>query len=328
MQNTHLTLVLLAGLGMSATGLGQTLDSQLEIGIKTLEARSGCFLTDYNFAETEPLKAGYVHDNRIYDVSKKQNIKEWIFTEQLSPTRIRLQHVLMVVDLSGKVIEHSLLKHTDEDWEYNAPYLYEYNRQNTWTTKGLKQTPGQWTRRVTNLDDGPRYQCSAAWATGTEHAEWSCVSPAPIPGRETRDMHRHDYNELDRASRIILYGQNWLEREENTKVTEENAAKTPLVKEEGKIWYARLPDSECAAVQEFVKPRLAFWKIVVEAWDQVLTGDKTFIEQSPAPGKPSRYEQIMRLETEYMQKDLSNPVTASEARTAVLQAIDSLSTKQ
>ena len=68
--------------------------------------------------------------------------------------------------------------------------------------------------------------------------------------------------------------------------------------------------------QEFVKPRLAFWTIERETWDQVLTGDKTFVELPPAKDQPSRYEQILELEDEYVKKNLADPAVAAEARAA------------
>ncbi len=276
---------------------------------------------DYSFVETEALKSGYVKDPRVYDVNKDKSIKEWIFAESISPTRIRLQHVLMGVDLSGKVREDSLLKHTGEDWEYNAPYLYEYVGSSTWNVKSLQDSPRLWTRRVTNLDDGLRYQCAAAWETTTAYPDWTCNDLAPIPGRESRDMHRHDYQLLDRSSRIIDYDNSWLEREANTKIIDQNGVRTPLVKEVGKTWYVRLPDAECSSAQEFVKPRLPFWTIEREAWDQVLAGDRTFVELPPAKDQPSRYEQILDLEDEYMKKNLSDPAVAAEARSAILKVI-------
>ncbi len=50
-----------------------------------------------------------------------------------------------------------------------------------------------------------------------------------------------------RSTRILAYGSNWLERQAYTKVIFDLATgvKTPLAKELGKTWYARLPDSDC-----------------------------------------------------------------------------------
>lgn len=323
MHRTQLLAALMVNVALATASIAQSSDPQLARGRQGIEARTGCFLVDYSFVETEALKPGYTKDNRVFDATRDKSVKEWIFAEDISPTRIRLQHVMMISDLSGKLVEDSLLKHSGEDWEYNAPFLYDYAGSHTWKVKSLNDTPGLWTRRVTNLDDGLRYQCAAQWKMDTAYPEWSCESPAPLPLREIRDMQRKDYNVLDRTSRVIVYDNSWLEREANTKVIDENGTKTPLAKEVGKNWYVRLPDSECSAAQEFVKPRLAFWNIVRETWDRVLNGDSAFEEIPPVKGQPTRYEKIMDLEDEYMKKNLSDPVVANEARAAVLNVIQS-----
>jgi hypothetical protein len=217
---------------------------------------------------------------------------------------------LFGVGLDGKVMEGSQLKHTGEDWEFQAPFLYDFTATNTWMVKDIRQAnTDQWTRRITNLDDGLRYQCSAPFNASTAYAEWSCSSYAPIPGRETRDMGRHDYDALDRTTRVIAYGNSWLERQDNTKVIDRGQGHVPLAKETGKNWYVRLPDSECQAARDFAEPRHAFWQLEREAWDQVLVGDRPFIEKVSAPGHPSRYYQMSELEESTLDQkaDLTNP---------------------
>jgi len=303
---------------MSATSAD---DSQLEAGKRALRARTGCYLVDYSFVETDVLKEGYAKDNRVYDVNRDKSVKEWIFAEDLSPTRIKLQHVLFATDLSGKIREDSLLKHTGEDWEFNAPFLYEYSGHSKWVVKDLKASPNLWTRRVTSLDDGLRYQCAAAFSLSNFYPDWSCDNYAPIPGRETRDMGRRDYQGLQRTSRLISYGASWLERERNVKTIETGEARTPLVKEAGKTWYVRLPDSECAAAQTFVTKRLAFWMLLTQTWDTVLNGAGPFEDVLPS-AHPSRYEKIMDLEEKYMGKYLTDPATRREAEAGILKIIE------
>ena len=73
----------------------------LSRGAKPFTARTGCYLVDYSFVETEALKPGYVKDNRVYDVNLDKSIKEWIVATDISPTRIKLQHVLQGVGPEG-----------------------------------------------------------------------------------------------------------------------------------------------------------------------------------------------------------------------------------
>lgn len=295
-------------------------EMQLTVGSRAIRAMAGCYLVDYSYTETEGLQSGYVRDSRVYDVNTNKSIKEWIFAEEISPTRIRLQHILFGVDLAGTLMNGSILKHQSEDWEYAAQYLYDFIAPLNWDVRDLSANPDRWTRRVTNLDDGLRYQCSAAWNETTAFPEWSCDNYAPIPGRETRDMGRKDYNTLERSTRVMVYGRNWLERQANTKVNYSNGTKTRLAKELGKNWYVRLPNTECAAAQEFSKPRMMFWALLREVWDEVLVGDRLFTEK-PAAGAQSRYARISEIEDRYIAKDLQDPsvrtIAAGEIRAAI-----------
>lgn len=296
--------------GLVAAVVAQAADAQLERGKLGIAKRAGCYLVDYSFVETDALQAGYVRDNRVYDVNKNKSVKEWIFLDQISPTRYKLQHVLLGVDLEGKPMKGSILKHTGEDWEYNAKFLYDYAGNSTWKVRAAPE--GTWTRRVTSLDDGLRYQCAAPWNLTHAYPEWSCDDYAPIPGRETRDMKRNDYQALERSSRLIVYGDSWLEREANTKVIQKDETRTPLVKELGKIWYVRLPDAECREAIDFVKPRREFWDVVRSAWDRLMTGEGTVVEKGDA-GSFARYSETLKLEKEYMEKDLKDPKVRKEA---------------
>src|SRR5262245_37532115 len=209
--------------GLSADAAGDALDR----GLQAVTSMAGCYLVDYSYVEVESLKPGYTKDARVYDVNRDKSAKEWITAEMLSPRRVRLQRILFLTDLRGALREGSVIKHQSEDWEYDAPFLYDFVAPRSWQVRDLKTTPGLWTRRVTNLDDGPRYQCAAVWKADTAYPEWTCSSYAPIPGRETRDMKRADYDTLDRTTRIIVYGQSWLERQDNVKTIHRDGTPTP-----------------------------------------------------------------------------------------------------
>ncbi len=296
-------------------------DAQLKLGMKTLKGLTGCYIVDYNYAETESLKEGYVVDKRLYDIDKVKTVKEWIYSEKISPTKIRIQHVLFATDLNGKFIEGSELKHQAEDWEYNASFLYDFSAPSTWIVKNLTNTPDLWTRRVTHLDDGLRYQCAAQWNETTAYPEWSCDNYAPIPGREYRDMGRKDYNTIQRSTRIIAYGDNWLERQDNIKTIDQAGVRTPLAREAGKNWYVRLPDSECTPIMNFAKPRMEFWSLLRQVWESVLIGDRDFIEKTPA-GAPPRFSKISEVEEAYYNKSLSDSTIRQSAQDEILKAIN------
>lgn len=301
--------------------------SELQSGLDAIKSMQGCYLVDYSYTETEALKPGYTRDSRVYDVSSDKSVIEWIYADQISPSRVRLQHVMFATDLEGKLMDGSQLKHTGEDWEFQAPFMYEFTNTNTWNVKDISSTSaGQWTRRVTNLDDGLRYQCTAPWKVSNVAAggtsEWACGGYSPIPGRESRDMGRRDYDGLDRVTRILTYGDSFLERQANTKVIQRGgAAKENLAKELGKNWYVRLPDSQCAPAQAFVAPRKEFWNLVRESWDEVLVGDRDFLEKPAAPGRPSRYFRMMELEREALKENLSDKSVRASYKARIHQMI-------
>jgi hypothetical protein len=282
---------------------------------------AGCFLVDYSYVETASLKPGYVRDERIYDVNRDKSVKEWITVTALSPRRLWLQRVLFSTDLAGVVRPGSEIKHQSEDWEYDGPFLYDFIAPHTWQVKRLAGSPRLWTRRVTNLDEGPRYQCAAPWTAGTAYPEWRCANYAPIPGRETRDMRRKDYDTLERATRIVAYGSSWLERQENVKTLHGESGRSPLAREVGKNWYVRLPESECAAAQAFARKRQAFWNLLRDTWEAVLDGSGAFVERSP-PGEPPRFVRMVEVERDYLGRDLAGPALEKAARERILQVIE------
>jgi hypothetical protein len=296
-------------------------EDQLDLGRRAISSMAGCFLVDYSYVETEALRPGYVRDPRVYDVNREKSVKEWISIEPLSERRFWLQRILFSTDLGGAVREGSIIRHQSEDWEYDAQFLYEFVAPQTWHVKDLRASRGVWARKITNLDDGLRYQCAARWRSDTAYPEWSCSNYAPIPGRETRDMGRADYQTLDRATRLVLYGGSWLERQENIKTIHGAQGRSPLAREAGKNWYVRVPDAECAAAQVFTRPRHAFWTLLRETWDSVLTGREPFLEQVPA-GQPPRFVRMREVEDDYLARDLSDPAERTAAKKRVLKVIE------
>ncbi len=313
--------VLLAAVLVGWVAASAAAQDQLARGRQAVHGLAGCYLVDYSYVETESLRPGYARDPRVYDVNRDKSVKEWISAEPLSDRRVWLQRILFSTDLAGAVRPGSHIRHQSEDWVYDAGFVYDFVGPSRWEARDLRSSPGLWTRRVTNLDDGLRYQCAARWRTDPAYPEWSCSNYAPIPGRETRDMGRADYQALDRFTRIVAYGGSWLERQENVKTVHADAGRTPLARETGKIWYVRLPESECTAAQAFAGPRRAFWALLRETWDSVLTGGGPFVEKIP-PGQPPRFVKMHEVEEEYLGRDLSDPAVRGAARARIIEIID------
>jgi hypothetical protein len=318
LQTTLPGLLMLLGL---ATLAADAADDGLARGLAAIRSMTGCYLVDYSYVEVDSLKPGHTRDPRVYDVNRDKSAKEWITADAVSPSRVRLQRVLFLTDLAGAVRAGTEIRHQTEDWEYGAPFLYDFVAPRTWQVRDLKATPELWTRRVTNLDDGLRYQCAARWTADTAYPEWTCTSYAPIPGRETRDMKRSDYDALERTTRIIAYGQSFLERQDNVKTIQRDGEKSPLAREVGKNWSVRLPDAECEAARAFAAPRRAFWSLSREVWDTVLDGTAPFVEKAPT-GQPPRFVKMYEVEEAYVGRDLSDPSVRREASERILKVIE------
>jgi hypothetical protein len=298
---------------------------QLARGRQAVQSMAGCYLVDYSYVEVQELKPGYVRDPRVYDVNRDKSAKEWIVAETLSANRLRLQRILFLSDLAGNVREDTMIRHQSEDWEYDAPSLYDFIAPLHWQARDLRTTPGLWTRRVTNLDDGLRYQCAARWTEDRAYPEWSCSNYAPIPGRETRDMGRSDYQTLQRGTRILVYGAaqggSWLERQDNVKTIHNDSGRVPLVRELGKNWYVRLPDAECAAARTFAERRRDYWALLRETWDGILDGSGPFVERAPA-GRPPRFVRMFEVEDDAIAQNLADPAVRRAVRERILAVIE------
>ena len=152
------------------------------------------------------------------------------------------------------------------------------------------------------------------WTGDTAYPEWTCSNYAPIPGRETRDMGRADYQALDRTTRIIAYGTSWLERQDNVKTIHRDGGRVPLGQRDGQELVCavagcrvRAPPRPSRARARRSGPSLR------ETWDGVLTGRTPFVETVP-PGQPPRFVKMYEVEHDYLGRDLADPVDPSARR--------------
>jgi hypothetical protein len=131
-------------------------------------------------------------------------------------------------------------------------------------------------------------------------------------------MGRTDYDALDRGTRIVSYGDSWLERQQNTKfIDRAGAEKTPLVREIGKNWYVRVPDDECVAARQYATEQVPLWNLLRETWASVLDGSAPFVERI---GGSPRFIAMAEVAERYKDRNLSDPDTR-EAASAELRAV-------
>ncbi len=112
----------------------------------------GCFEVTFNFAET----FNYSKDS-TYKPSKTKVSKglEWAGLVEDGKNKISIQHILQV----GNPAKPMIVKHWRQDWMYQNTDFYMYNGDNNWefTQKDKKEVKKQWTQKVYQVDDSPRY---------------------------------------------------------------------------------------------------------------------------------------------------------------------------
>lgn len=213
---------------------------------------AGSHRVSFDFAETFAPSKDYQYHDRY-----REGATEYIAVVEKSENRIVMQHLLVI----NKDI---IVKHWREDWEYENTELWQYDKDDKWVKVTLEpgQVKGQWSQKVYQVDDGPRYQASATWVHVDGKHYWESSSDSPLPRREFTK--RSDYNVMKRHNRIILTENGWLHEEDNAKIIRANGRDSVLCYEKGLENYTNVPDSAC-------QPGIAWWNANKNFWQDVRT---------------------------------------------------------
>ena len=156
--------------------LSQSKKNQDRTAIKEM---SGCFEVTFNFSET----FNYSTDTN-YTPSKTKTNKglEWAQIIIDENNKISIQHLLQV----GTPAKPYIVKHWRQDWIYQNQDFYTYAGNNSWSfnKKPKKEVRKQWTQKVYQVDDSPRYEGSATWVHVDGKSYWENTTNAPLPRRE------------------------------------------------------------------------------------------------------------------------------------------------
>ena len=112
-------------------------------------------------------------------------------------------------------------------------------------SKTKKDVKGQWTQKVFQVDDSPRYQGSATWVHVDGKSYWENSSYAPLPRREYTK--RNDYNIMIRVNRHEITKYGWLYDQDNFKVVKdlESDFEIIIASEKGLNKYIKVDESKC-----------------------------------------------------------------------------------
>lgn len=247
---------------------------------KAIKSMCGCYEVKFNFAEYFQ----YAKDSINYKPSKSKHETglEWIELVEDQPNKIVLQHLLIV----GKT-DDAIVKHWRQDWLYENTNFYSFFKDKTWkfNTKTAKDVKGQWTQKVYQVDDSPRYEGTATWVhvDGTDY--WKNTTDAPLPRREYTK--RDDYNVLKRRNIHEITKIGWIHEQDNDKlIRDANGNDVLLAQEKGFDVYTKVEDNKCQAAKNYWKKNNALWQKVRNKWKIVFEKDKDLVLQKSVDGKP------------------------------------------
>ena len=235
--------------------------------IQSIKSMCGCFEIEFNFAETFVFseKEGY-QKSKTY----KSRALEWGQLILDEKNKISIQHLLIV----GSKQFPSIVKHWRQDWIYQNTDLYLYDKNDKWSYISLdkKDVKGQWTQKVFQVDDSPRYEGSASWIHQDGKSYWENTTPAPLPRREFSK--RSDYNVTMRGNRHEITSDGWVHDQDNKKIQKEDDSQFVLAHEKGYSTYTKVPDSECKAAVDWWDKNGSKWKMVRDKWDIIYSSNK------------------------------------------------------
>jgi hypothetical protein len=235
---------------------------------KAIKDMCGCHEVTFNFAETFE----YSNDS-TYKPSETKIEKglEWVQLVEDTDNKIVMQHLLVV----GSPNSPYIVKHWRQDWEFENTNLYEYNHDNQWTYVSLPKDKikGQWSQKVFQVDDSPRYEGSATWVHVDGRSYWESTTSAPLPRREYTT--RSDYNVNIRTNRHEIVKNGWVHDQDNDKIIRENGKEDILLaKEKGYNTYVKVDAERCKAAQDYWTKNAKKWALVRTKWDAVFGRNK------------------------------------------------------
>jgi len=238
-----------------------TSESKLERDREAIKNMHGCYAITFSFAETFNYS-----DDSLYTPSEVKQIDalEWVELLEDRPDKISMQHLLIV---NGQ----QTIKHWRQDWLYQNTDAYQFDHDQQWTYVSIphESVKGQWTQRVTEVDDSPRYEGSATWVHVDGRSSWENTADAPLPRREYTV--RDDYNVTVRTNHIISTPEYWIHDQDNDKVIrEQGASDVLLAQEKGRNIYTKVDDQKCESAQSWWAQHHEQWDVVRSEWNDKL----------------------------------------------------------
>ena len=266
--------------------------------LASIKAMCGCFEVSFNFAET----FSYSKDS-TYQASKNKYDKalEWVQLVDSNEDFVSMQHLLIV----GDVLNPYVIKHWRQDWMYENTDSFPYAIDNTWPYKSndASEVTGQWTQRVFQVDDSPRYEGSATWVHVDGRSFWSSTADAPLPRREITK--RQDYNVTLRRNHHEILDWGWSHNQDNDKLIREvNKKDIVLAQEKGYNTYKKVENERCIAAQVFWKDNKEMWALVRKHWNTIFSMRQNIQLKNKVEGK-RLYQYLFALESDTKSEEIN-----------------------
>ncbi|GAL78542.1 hypothetical protein JCM19274_1006 [Algibacter lectus] len=296
-----LALLILICFTITTTVKAQNKKKQDAAAIKNM---CGCFEVTFNFAET----FNYSEDS-LYKPSQTKIDKglEWAQLVEDDKNKISIQHLLQV----GPANSPYIVKHWRQDWLFENTDFYMFNGDNTWNfiKKPKAEVKGQWTQKVYQVDDSPRYEGSGTWVHVDGKNYWENTTDAPLPRREYTK--RSDYNVTTRGNRHEITRTGWVHDQDNSKVIREaGKADVILAKEKGYNTYVKVADNKCKAAADWWTENQDKWALVRNKWAAVYNRNTNLSLEEKVENKPPLYKFLFDNEN-YNTSEKINPVIES-----------------
>ena len=266
--------------------------------INAIKSMCGCFEVNFKFAET----FSYSKDS-IYKSSENYSAGalEWAQLVNDEKNNIIIQHILIAGDEDNPYV----IKHWRQDWLYENSDFYYYDHNNKWIYKHKKQNEvkGQWSQKVYQVDDSPRYEGTATWIHADGRSFWSNSTDAPLPRREITK--RQDYNVMLRRNNHEIFDWGWQHDQDNDKIIRQLGKEDfVLAQEKGINNYKRVESKRCLAAQNFWKENKDKWSIVRNKWDNIFNY-KNDIKLKNKFNEKRLYQYLFSLESSVSEEEVS-----------------------
>ena len=240
----------------------------------------GCFEVTYNFAET----FNYTKDSAYRpSANKLSKGLEWAGLVTDENNKVSIQHILQV----GNPASPMTVKHWRQDWLYQNTAFYMYNGDNNWTfeQKEKKNVRKQWTQKVYQVDDSPRYEGSGTWVHVDGKSYWENTTTAPLPRREYTK--RSDYNITLRGNRHEITNSGWVHDQDNRKILRQEGKEDVIIaNEKGYNIYKKVPEARCSVAKEWWIANGSKWEMVRNKWEEVYGRNTDLTLKTKVDNKP------------------------------------------